>query len=311
MSGKNGAVCGTQVRGGSSGKPERESRRMALLKRTGLFSGKDAGTDIKRATSVEDLQEAYRLVHDVFVEQGYIHPVPSGLRIRPYEALPDTATFVAEAEGRIVGVQSLVVDSEDMGLPSDEAFRDVIDILRAEDRLVCEATNEAVDTAYRKTSVATELMRCCFAHALGAGYTDLIATVSPGHAKFYGLLGFEQIGEVRSYSEEIEDSVVVVRFDLSALSKVLEDIIEGQDEADLFLKRYFVDDNPYHRYVKTWRILSDRFFADTTLLTELFVHSSGLLGRCSEGELEAIRRQWGEKLFAEVMSHSPESAVSA
>ena len=54
----------------------------------------------------------------------------------------------------------------------------------------------------------------------------------------------------------------------------------------------------------TWQILSERFFSDPTMLTELFVHGSGLLERCSRSELEAIRGQWGEELFAEVMAHS-------
>ncbi|MCD4699863.1 MAG: hypothetical protein K8R91_04750, partial [Phycisphaerae bacterium] len=110
MSGSNGAVGGAQAKAGASGKTKRESRRMALLKRTGLFGTDTTGADITRASSLEDLRDAYSLVHDVFIEQGYINHLPGGMRIRPFEALSKTATFVAKVEGRVVGVQSLVVD---------------------------------------------------------------------------------------------------------------------------------------------------------------------------------------------------------
>ena len=293
-----------------SGRGIKADRRMDLLKRAGLFDNNTHGAKIFRATTLEDLVGAYRLTHDVFLRQGYILPDETGIRIRPFEALPETATFIAKSGEEVVGVTSIVIDSPELGLPTDKAFKVELDRLRAQGRKICEGTNWLVADSYRNSAVMTELMRCSFAHALAVGCTDFLGTVSPGHAKFFNLLGFEQISDVRSYSKEIEDPVVVVRFDLSALSKVLEDIIEGQDEVELFLKRYYVDDNPYHRYVKTWQILSDRFFANPTLLMELFVHSSGLLERCSRSELEAIRSRWGDDLFTSVMANSPAFVVS-
>ena len=272
-------------------------RRLALLKKAGLFGGDTKGAAVTRATGVEDLLAAYRLVHDAFVERGYIHRQNNGLRMRAFEALPSTATFVAKAEGEVVGVQSLAMDDPQLGLPSDGAFKAEIDAFRGDGRLVCEATNEAIAPDWRRTSVPTELMRCCFAHALAKGCTDLITTVSPGHARFYELLGFEQIGEVRSYSKEIEDPVVVVRFDLSALGAVLEDIEASQDEAEVFLKRYYVDENPHGGHVETWDIVAGRMFADATMLRVLFVNDSGLLPACTAVERQAIRRQWREGVF--------------
>ena len=268
---------------------DRQSRRMALLRRSGLFTGETNGAIVLRAVNVEDLLAAYRLVHDAFVERGYIRAQSTGLRMRAFEALGTTATFVAKAEGTVVGVQSLAVDDPHLGLPSDGAFQAEIDKLRGRGRLVCEATNEAVDVSWRKTAVPTELMRCCFAHALAIGCTDIITTVSPGHAKFYQLLGFQQISDVRSYSKGIDDPVVVVHFDLSALEKVLEDIQKSQDEAELFLKKYYVDDNPYQRHVRAWAVLSER------------------LDSCTAQELRAIEANWGAELVGKVCGDQGES----
>ena len=52
----------------------RESRRMKLLKKGGLFVPLSSDVAITRATSLDDLRSAYRLVHDAFVAKGFIHP---------------------------------------------------------------------------------------------------------------------------------------------------------------------------------------------------------------------------------------------
>jgi hypothetical protein len=239
-------------------KQNKTNRRLALLKRAGLFSCDNNNYTITRANSIDDLLDAYRLVHDVFVEQGYIHPQPKGLRIRNFEKLQSTATFIAKTDSKVVGVQSLAIDDKILGLPSDLAFKTEIDILRGNERIVCEATNEAIAPVFRKTSMPTELMRCCCAHALSTRCTDLITTVSPTHVKFYELLEFTRISEIRSYSTDIHDPVAVVHFDLAAMSSVLETIEQDADEAMLFLKRYFIDDNPYLKSINTWEIVAEQ-----------------------------------------------------
>ena len=273
---------------------------MALLKRTGLFGGDLCGAVISRAVTVADMVGAYSLVHDAFVDQSYIRPQPCGMRLRVFEALQSTATFVAKMDGRVVGVGSLVEDSEDLGLPSDEAFRQEIDALRRLGRRICEATNEAVAGDFRRTSVPTELMRCLYAHAIAAGCDDLITTVSPGHARFYGLLGFETISEVRSYSSTIHDPVVVVRMDFSTIQPRAEKVDQNEIADDQFLKSYYLDDNVYHKHVNGWSILAERTFADPLLLQDLFVIRSRLLAECSREELEAIRQRWGAEVFQQV-----------
>jgi hypothetical protein len=288
-------------------------RRMLLLKRAGLFSSDTKGARITRATGPEDLAAAYRLVHDVFLERGYIEPDQKGIRLRVFEALPETATFVAKAAAEVVGVTSVVVDSPDLGLPSDKAFKVEIDALRSAGRKICEGTNWLVAESHRRTAVMSELMRCSFAHAMMQGCADFIGAVSPGHAGFYGLLGFEQLGGVRSYSSQIDDPVVVVRLDLTGLADRFRNIDQSSNEAECFLKRYYLDENPYGRHVVTWQILSDRFFADPISLRELFVAGSSLPSRCDQKELRAIESRWGQAIFAEAwgrQSVPPAGAVA-
>ena len=275
----------------------RESRRLALLKRAGMFGNVDNAT-IGRANTYDDLAGAYHLVHDMFVFQGILQPNDTRMRIRPWEAQPETATVIAKSQNQVVGVTSVVFDSPDMGLPTDQAFGAEVDVLRSMGRRICEGTNWAI--AHGNTSVMTELMRCSLAHAMARGCDDFLGTVSPGHMAFYKLLGFEQIGSIRSYDPDQYDPVVLVRLNVADFGRRFANVnaTDGDDEA--FLKSYYLVNNPYHRYVQAWQILTGRFFADATLVRELFVNRGYLPERCTPAQLDGIRRRWGDEIFEQV-----------
>ncbi len=67
--------------------------------------------------------------------------------------------------------------------------------------------------------------------------------------------------------------------------------------ADAFLYDFYFTKNPYHRYVGTWEILSERMFADPLRLRELFISCSHLLLDCPDEQCDAIRRHWGNNVF--------------
>ena len=297
-----------EAAGGAPPAATKHSKRMALLRRMGLFGSDTKGAVIRRAVTIRELEAAYRLVHDAFVEREYIRPTSSGLRVRPFEALPETATFIATVGDEVVGVQSIAVNNPEMGLPSDGVFRDEIDVLRIGEsaiasgsgHLVCEATNQAIAPAYRKSAVATELMRCMFAHALAVGCDELITTVSPGHARFYELLGFEQVSPVRSYSATVDDPVVVMRVNVAELIGRAAAANDDSEEATIFIKCRCLASNPYREKVRQWEAEAAEVFEDAEALRTLFVEKSGLLLECSDEEREAIRRCWGDALFGAV-----------
>ena len=287
-------------------KPTRS--QIARLKRFERCFGADPkGVAFSRALSMADLVGAYSLVHDVFVSQGYIHPDPTGLRMRVYEALPETATFVAKQDGKVIGVSALVPDSPDLGLPSDAVFGAEIDALRGEGRKVCEITDQAVSADWRGTTVTVGLMQCLCAQMLTIGCTDLVFAVSPSHVKFYELVGYVRISEIKSYSTHVNDPVVLMHG--ADLCHRFDGLASGDDDAENFLRKYYVDDNPYRRYVDTWQIVAERFFSDPTVLHELYVVRSGLLEKCSERERQAIRSRWGTDVFSSVRTAAAHQEV--
>ena len=265
---------------------------MARFRRAGLLDGCGAGVTVSRALTAEDLRAAYALVHDVFVAQGFIRPSDCGMRIRPFEALPEMATFVAKADGRVVAVLSVVEDTDELGLPSDQSFLPELDALRQNGRRVCEITNLAVHPDYRKTPVFFDLTRCCFAHAIVAGYDDLFIAISPEHAVFFeDVLLFVPHGERRSYSAKILDIVEGKRLDLVGIQEyaLRTDRLLGDDA---FLEQFFFTGNPYHQRMGSWISAAQELLGDPGLLLRLFIHEGNLLPHCTLRQLRAILKRW-------------------
>jgi hypothetical protein len=276
-------------------------RRLELLRRSGLFGEPPRGTLIRPACGSDDMRAVFRLVHDTFVEKGYILPQASGMRLRVHEATPELMTFIALTGGRIVGAISVVSDSEDLHLPSDDAFSEEIGHLRSAGLRLCEVTNQVTAADYRRSPVTTELMRCVMAHALRTNQDMILASVSPIHESFYDLIGFRTIGSVRSYSQKVEDPVILMGLDVK---DVLASRAPGPDEVMAFMYRFLISNNPYLPYVEGWAILARHFFTEGQSLRALFVSETGFLRTCTKNEREAIRRRWGEEMFSRVMAES-------
>ena len=271
-------------------------RKLGLLKKTGLFGNDLKGCTIRRACTADDLRQAYRLVHDVFLGSGFIDRDPSGMRLRIYETTAETATFVAKVEGRVVAVLSVVEDSTDLGLPSDCVFKAELDALRKAGKRLCEVTNQAVLEEYRKTAVSTELMRCAIAVSLTQGFNEAIASVSPSHNGFYELLGFRQVGSQRSYSRKIDDPVIAVSMDIDQYRTPRPSMCAAAQ----FMREFLTEGNHFLSRVSEWAQEARRHFLNPELLKQLFVLEKNFLARCAPSELGILYRRWGHDMFAAV-----------
>lgn len=284
---------------------EQSDRKMALLKRSGLFGGDTGGARITRAATLEDLRAAYKLVHKVYLGTGFIKAEDAGMRLRIFETTSDTATFIAKKDGKVVGVLSIIEDTPELGLPSDSAFKEELDVLRAMGRKLGEVTNQAVDEEFRKTALPTELMRCAIAHGFEMGFDMGIATVSPSHNGFYELLGFRPLrledepwSGPRSYSNKLHDPVVALRINLNDYRRPANET----EQVERFVHKFLGEENPYTAYVSAWEERARRSFLHADLLEELFVRERNFLAECTADELKVLERRWGRELFRVVTS---------
>ena len=271
-------------------------RKLWLLKRSGMFGDDTKGATVERACNSDDLRKAYKLVHDVYLGTGFIEPEAAGMRLRIFETSPDMATFVAKRDGQVVGVLSILADTPELGLPSDDAFGEELRTLRTTRQRLCEITNQAVAKEYRKSAVPTELMRCAMAHATAGGFDEIIATVSPSHNCFYELLGFRKIGSERTYSDKLHDPVIALGMEVDQYRRPP----SGLNDAEQFIHHFLAGGNRYLPLVEDWAEKARRHFLDAELLAQLFVTERNFISECSPAELGVLQRRWGHELFSEV-----------
>jgi len=291
-----------------------KSRRMKLYERIGFFQPLPDYVTISRASSATELLEAYRLVYALFLQEGYISKNKMGVRMRVFEAMPETATFVAKVDGEIVGVTSIVIDSPLVGLPGEKAFKNEIGALRRNNRLFCEGTNWVILPDYRQTNIMSNLMRCCYAYAVSKHCQDMFAVVSPKHDAYYELIRFQRVGSVRNSSPDIIDPVVLERNNLDNFYDRLTNLELENDSDDAVLRDFYLVNNPYHDVMEEWTVQAETNFYNPDFLRELFVDATHFLDHCNPRDLALIQKRWGNSLYLDVRGHQlicNEFAISA
>ena len=180
------------------------------------------GILFRPAVTTDDYIKAFRLLHDVYVEAGYIDPSPSALRIVPQHSHPASRVFLGcfsknNSRRATVYTSSLFPDSS-AGLPMDTAFKNELDILRAQGRGIAEVGCMAADPAYKKEDMNIPMLGNRIVHQYATRYLkadDLVITVHPRYQWVYeDVLLFEKIGAVRAYPYVRGNPAVALRLDL-------------------------------------------------------------------------------------------------
>lgn len=149
---------------------------------------------LKLAETQEELEACFRLLHDAYVNVGFMKPDPSGMRVTLYHALPTTTTLLAKYENRVVGTISLVRESA-LGFPLQRIF-DISDI-RSKGGNIAEVSALAVDRRFQSTGgmILFPLMKFMYEYA--TKYFDtrhLVIAVNPRHIGLYeSLLFFKRL----------------------------------------------------------------------------------------------------------------------
>ncbi len=166
--------------------------------------------------------KSFRLVHDVYVDAGYIDPSPTALRIIPHHSHPDSRVFLgiySEGDQKIpIYSISIFPDSKEEGLPMDLAFKDELDQLREQGRFLAEAGCLVSEPLFRKNDMnipmlGNRILQLYASEHLDAD--DLVITVHPRFQWIYeDILLFEKIGEVKEYAYVKNNPAVALRLNL-------------------------------------------------------------------------------------------------
>lgn len=147
-----------------------------------------AEIDVVVSDDIDDIDDALRLIHDGFVAAGYSAPYPSGRRMHPSYLNPGTVFFVARIDGVPAGTCALIADGP-FGLPSDRAFAEENDQIRAEGLTPHECGSLAVRTEARRHTrhVLMHVIAAMARHALQHfPEAPVPMAVTPESERFYG-----------------------------------------------------------------------------------------------------------------------------
>ena len=147
---------------------------------------------LKIAETREELEACFSLLHDAYVDSGFMTPDPSGMRVTIYHALPTTTTLCAKFDGKVVGTISLIRESA-LGFPLQRIFD--LTAVRAKEGNIAEVSALAVHPRFRKTggSILFPLMKFMYEYCTTFFDTrHLVIAVNPRHIEMYESLLFFQ-----------------------------------------------------------------------------------------------------------------------
>ena len=161
--------------------------------------------NIRLANSEGRREAATMLLKKMYAWRGYDIEVPKA-------GEPDCITLTADTGGETVGTMTLCFDGE-AGLPADHTFREELDILRGQSKVLCEPSRLAIDKE-TPVRVLAALWHISYIYCHNIHHcTDYIIEVNPRHAMFYKrMLGFKEFGAQR-ICERVNAPAILLRLE--------------------------------------------------------------------------------------------------
>lgn len=142
---------------------------------------------VRKVLFQDEMDEVYRIVHDSYLERGYIEEQPDGKLIHyPHlDGIPETIVLAAVEDGRIVGTNSITMDGP-CGLHVDADFKEECDRIRAEGRKLASSWRIATRSSCRsERKTVMRLIQETVDQALDHGIETMLFTFNPRHEKIY------------------------------------------------------------------------------------------------------------------------------
>jgi hypothetical protein len=180
---------------------------------------------VRPALTLEEIQDAYKLVYKEYIKKGYCPENDSELHCHYFCLLPGARTFVLEKNQQVLGTLTAIADSP-QGLPMESLFHEELNELRAQGRRLMEVSLLALDqdaigkgrfslTSFQKHVLSFNLFRLCVEHAVSLGVTDFVIAVNPKHEELYRYLTFRPFGLVKSYKHACGNPAVPMIWDIT------------------------------------------------------------------------------------------------
>lgn len=176
------------------------------------------GLSFQVASTLEQVTEAWELVYSSYLRIGLISPNAHHLHTHSHAISCDTAVICGYIDRVLVSTLSSYIDGPD-GLPLDAVYHEELQELRADGRTLLELGlfADRREHLFRSIEALLELMRYNCYFGVTHECTDAVIGVHPHHVDFYTrLLGFDVVGEQKTYDMVNDHPVVLLRLDWPA-----------------------------------------------------------------------------------------------
>lgn len=201
------------------------------------------GMELKLAESVSEYTQAFQILHDSYVDAGFMEKDSTGMRITPYHLLNSTSTYVAVENGKVIATIAMVRDNP-FGLPMDKVFD--LNQFRQKNERIGEVSALAIHRDFRGQSgiLLFCLIRFMWLHTLTRHRIDhLVIAVNPEKEDLYrSVFNFENLpgqSYVSSYSFVQGAPAVGQWMNIKNSQKILQSIYQGKSKKNNLFDFFF------------------------------------------------------------------------
>lgn len=228
----------------------RTAKKIFLRRLISLEYDPPSELTFKLAETREELEGAYRILHDSYVAANFMDPHPSGMRVTPYHALPTTSTLIAKWKDQVIGTVSIIRQSA-MGLPMEKVFD--LSSFRKNGEQVVEISALAIHKHFRGQQGLVLFLLCKFLYDYCLKYfaIDYMAiAVNPKQTDLYEhIMMFDRLKAqtVESYDFVKGAPAVGEILDLKgAHNKLLSEYMDSRAKRNLFT--FFMLTKPFRNF---------------------------------------------------------------
>ncbi|MFM9916559.1 MAG: N-acyl amino acid synthase FeeM domain-containing protein [Rhizobacter sp.] len=282
----------------------RETRFALFRRMVDCNPAPDLRLSLGIASTQDELEGCFALLHDAYVASGFMKPDPSGLRVTPYHALPTTTTLFAKFDEQIVGTLSIIREGV-FGFPMQSAFD--LTAVRAQPGRIAEISALAVHPSFRDTggTILFPLMK--FMYEYCTAYFDtrhLVIAVNPKHIEMYeALLFFQrlQADVVNSYDFANGAPAVGATLDLKGAPGLFHEAYEGR-RPNKNLHHYFTKVTlPNIRFPERTYFTTNDPVMSPALLDHFFNHRTRVFQQLDERRRRLLKAIYHEEIYGDVL----------
>ena len=211
-------------------------RRSTLLKADVRQNSK---FEIKIADKFSEWESSFKLLYEEYLNAGYVvEPTPSNILFGIHHFLPKTVVFIAKYSDALVSSLTQFFDNHALGLPADKIYKEELDTLRAEGRVISEIGGLVTRKDFRWQNLFLCLCQVMYWHSHFRKIDDLCITVNPKHVRFYKTVFLFEIMGQEKYYAKVNAPAVLMRLNLRHSEKKLQTAYNHL-EVDCNLYDYF------------------------------------------------------------------------